>query len=601
MFHGDERILMVFKKNENGYKFHGVETAHKNEEGKYIVQSGVFKWKNLNLIPTFRTFSDTELVRNGYARLLSMQTEFSNMEEYAICYIPEKLYEILKRYQRIRGDAVAHEILCELGRTTSFIHTKEQAFQVTHDTPQKYQEDIEDITRSLQGKQFSFNDVENLKKEVSELMHKQQKEIEELEYRFNDGDNHLKLIKESFELALRQQKEQQELLDKIEEKKKFMTGKLDILEINITKRNVDENSKFDQTAFEQQQSKLNMDVNKVISDVKAKIVGQDEAVEAVVANIYANQMLIDTGNRDLISTQKAAILIDGPTGTGKTAIVKEVADKLEIPMVDSPSTSFSATGYVGDSITEILVKLYKEAKGDLELAQRGIVVIDEIDKLGGFSKEKELSMRKAVQQELLTFISGSKYTIEIGGRMGPKVEFDTTNLTFISLGAFTSIRDKKIEEKTKQTKKTIIGFVGTSEVPQVELEEEKTYVMNEQDYIEYGLERELVGRISLFASTKAYTKEGYRRILLESEISPLKTFIDFAKSFGVEEVIYDDEFIEKVCEMAYEANFGARGLHQIISNLKNILLIDIINNKSKTITLTVDMLDKVKEKNIRTY
>ena len=210
-------------------------------------------------------------------------------------------------------------------------------------------------------------------------------------------------------------------------------------------------------------------------------------------------------------------------------------------------------------------------------------------------------MRRAVQQELLTFIGGSKYTIEIDEHTKAKVEFDTTNLTFISLGAFTGIRDKKIEEKTKQTKKTIIGFAGSEEVPKMETEEEKTYIMNEQDYIEYGLERELVGRISLFASTKAYTKEGYRRILLESEISPLKAFIDFAKSFGVEEVIYDDEFIEKACEMAYEANFGARGLHQIISNLKNILLIDIINNKSKTITLTVDMLNKVKEKNIRTY
>lgn len=568
----DGNIFMIFKKNENGYNFHSVGVANKNEEGHYIVQAGVLKWKKTTSIPAFRTFSDEALVCDEPARLLSLYTEFSNMAEYVILYIPKKLYEILKRYQKIRGDAVAHEILCELGKTTNFVYDKEQLFRVVHDTPQKYQEEIEDITRSLQGKQFSFID-DKIQKKINNII--QEEKINNLG---KDIYNSGAVI----------------LGDKPMHPIEHITRR--------TKNEVEENPDYlGSSQTESNESKLKIDVNEIINDIKVKIVGQDEAVESVVANIYANQMLIDTGNRDLISTQKAAILIDGPTGTGKTAIVKEVANKLKIPMVDPSATSFSATGYVGDSITEVLVKLYEESKGDLELAQRGIVVIDEIDKLGGFAKENELTMRKAVQQELLTFISGSKYTIEIGGRMGPKVEFDTTNLTFISLGAFTSIREQKIEEKRKETKKNVIGFARDTEETNIIENEDKTYVMDPQDYIKYGLERELVGRFSLFASTKAYTIEDYKRILLESEISPLKAFIDFAKSFGAEEVIYDDEFIDKACEMAYEANFGARGLHQIISNLKNILLIDLINNKNKVITLTVDMLDKVKEKNIRTY
>lgn len=338
---------------------------------------------------------------------------------------------------------------------------------------------------------------------------------------------------------------------------------------------------------------INIDLNQVIGEIKEKIVGQDEAVESIVSNIYANQRIIETRNKDLIATQKASILLDGPTGTGKTAILKEVADKLSLPIVITSSTTYSSVGYVGSSLTDILVKLMEKANGDLELAQKGIVCVDEIDKFGGYSRNDELVMKRAVQQDLLTFISGGKFNIQFSGK---SYEFDTSNLTFIGTGAFTSLRDKKIEENS--SKKTTIGFINTNEE---ELKQEKQYTITPQDYIDYGLERELIGRFALLTSTRAYSVEDYKNILLKSTISPLKTFIEFAKSFGIEEVIYADEFIQEASEMAYRANFGARGLHQIISNLKNLLLIDIINSNSKSITLTVEMLKKSEEKNKRTY
>lgn len=342
----------------------------------------------------------------------------------------------------------------------------------------------------------------------------------------------------------------------------------------------------------------NIDVNEIIAQIKAKIIGQDEAVEAVVSNIYANQRIIETGNHDLISTQKASILLDGPTGTGKTAIIKEVADKLSLPIVITSSTAYSGTGYVGESLTDILVKLLDKTKGNLELAQRGIVCLDEIDKLGQNPNEtNNLKMKTAVQQELLTFISGAKFDVEC---MGKTVEFDTSRLTFIGMGAFTKIREQKITEKIMRSKKhTTIGFASSEESK--EQKNDNTYVMTAQDYINFGLERELIGRFSLLTSTKSYTIDDYKNILIKSSISPLKMFIEFAKSFGVESVTYDDNFIQMISEMAYKDNFGARGLQKIISNLKNSLLLEIINSKTRTIILTTEMLKEAEEKNIRTF
>lgn len=342
-----------------------------------------------------------------------------------------------------------------------------------------------------------------------------------------------------------------------------------------------------------------LDVNQIIKQVKDKIIGQDEAVEAIVSNIYANQRIIESANRDLIAIQKASILLDGPTGTGKTAIIKEIADKLSLPIIITSSTAYSETGYVGGSLSDILVKLLEKAKGNLQLAQRGIVCLDEIDKLAQDPNDtNKIKMKTAVQQELLTYISGTKIDIEYKGKT---IEFDTSNLTFIGMGAFTKIREQKIAEKLRQSKKhATIGFASTEEESKDNIAD-NTYVMTAQDYIAFGLERELIGRFSLLASTKAYSIEDYKNILTKSSISPLKMFIEFTKSFGVEDVTYDDDFIQMMAEMAYKDNFGARGLQKIVSNLKNSMLLEIMNGKNKIINLTVEMLKKSEEKNIRSF
>lgn len=333
-------------------------------------------------------------------------------------------------------------------------------------------------------------------------------------------------------------------------------------------------------------SKEQIDVVTIIKEIKRKFVAQEDVVESIVSNIYINQMLVNSGDRDLISTSKSAILLDGPTGTGKTAILNEVANKLELPLVIAKSTDYSASGYVGDSLCDILSSLLDRANGDLKLAERGIVCMDEIDKLAS-EKSNELKMKKAVQHDLLAFIGGSKYNVKKGMS---NIEFDTTNLTFIAMGAFTNLSDKK-KEKPKE-----YGIkVGQTNYNQ------PAYEIKDKDYVDYGLERELVGRLTLKTHTNAYEVEDFKRILLESEISPLKMFIKTLNALGIDDITYDDEFIELVSNRAYESGFGARGLQSIFLDIRNDLSMKIIENNLTNVHLSKDLFEKVKQKSIRRY
>lgn len=334
--------------------------------------------------------------------------------------------------------------------------------------------------------------------------------------------------------------------------------------------------------------KEKLDVKSIIEEIKRKFVAQEEAVESIVSNIYINQMLVESGDKDLISTSKSAILLDGPTGTGKTAILNEVATKLDLPIVIAKSTDYSTTGYVGDSLTDILSTLLDRANGDIKLAQRGIVCMDEIDKLAG-EKNNELKMKKGVQHDLLAFIGGSKYNVKKGMT---NVEFDTTNLTFIAMGAFTNLSDKK-REKPKS-----MGFKTEEEKIK---NEEQIYEIKDKDYVDYGLERELVGRLTLKTHTNAYEVEDFKRILLESEISPLKMFIKTLNALGVKDITYNNEFIELVANKAYESGFGARGLQSIFLDIRNNLAMSIIENNLTNIHLSEELFEKVKQKSLRKY
>ncbi len=368
----------------------------------------------------------------------------------------------------------------------------------------------------------------------------------------------------------------------------------------ITEEDTEEAKSDEDNNSEDEILEESISVKDVISEISSKIIGQEEAIKTLVTNIYYNQALIDSmierQEFDMaeMDGRKVSVLLDGSTGTGKTAILKEISDKLSIPMEIVNANSFSETGYIGPSITDILANLFVQTDGDLELAERGIVVLDEIDKIASNYNYGSKDMKKGVQEELLSFISGGIYDVKIEN-LGIVVPFDTSFLTFILSGAFTGLKEKKTKELNKRT----IGFSDDDALKK----KSNSYEVTVQDYIDYGLLREFFGRIKVITSTKSYSKEDLKKILLNSQISPLKNFIKTAEMFGYKKVVCTDEFIEKIVEEAYNMNTGARGLQTLMSEIQNEMLLELIMeefDKEDTVMLTEDLLEKPKKHRIRT-
>lgn len=315
----------------------------------------------------------------------------------------------------------------------------------------------------------------------------------------------------------------------------------------------------------------------LLDDIKNKFIGQEKTVEQLFYNIINNQQL--TIIDDIPNDQRSLIFLDGPTGTGKTAITKEISEKLKIPFATTSITNYSSTGYVGGDITDILKVLYINADNNLEKAQKGIIVLDEFDKIA-YSTGSRLDMKKAVQQQLLDFLGGGKYSIKIGDKYvsGEEIDFDTSKLTFVCLGALTKLRENKTENKNT------IGF-GENNIK----ENNKEYSITPEDLVNIGLERELVGRLNTYLHTDNYSKESLIRILKESTISPLIGFKTWIESHG-KSLIIDDEVYEVVADLAYQLDLGARGLQIVMNNIRTHFIKDVLRGTEKEISLNTETI-----------
>lgn len=366
-----------------------------------------------------------------------------------------------------------------------------------------------------------------------------------------------------------------------------------LLDINLRERNYN----FDYK---------NIDVKNVIESISKRIVGQSEAIKTLVSNIYFNQLLIESlTNKDdanilnELDSRKVAILLDGTTGTGKTAIIKEISNRFKLPMVIVNANSFSETGYVGPSITEILSELLKQANGNINLAQRGIVFLDEVDKIAENNEDDYHSMKLGVQKELLGFMSGAKYDLKGETKTifekAEILKFDTSKLTFILSGAFTRIKDKKIAEKNRK----ILGFND-----QFTVDNDCTYTMDADDYIEYGLMKEFFGRIKVIVATRTYSIEDLKSILLKSEISPIKGFEKNCIMLGYNGIEYNEEIIDRLATEAYNMGTGARALQSLVTGMQDVILYDLITKEydlKNPVPLSMDLLDNYKQRTIRRY
>ncbi len=311
----------------------------------------------------------------------------------------------------------------------------------------------------------------------------------------------------------------------------------------------------------------------ILEDIKRKFIGQEDAVEDLFYNIVNNQRMVLQGN--IQDGERSIMFVDGPTGTGKTAIITEITNRLNIPFHRSSSTTYSPTGYVGEDITITLRSLMKMTNNDIAKAERGIIVFDEFDKLVYNQADgNSLDIKKAVQQQLLDFMGGGSYKVPImqsmfGSIMG---DFDTRNLTFICLGALSSLRDKK------STPEKSIGFNADYE------SKIESYEITPQDLINLGYERELVGRINTYLHTEEYSKEALEKILRESSISPMLGFKKWIESYN-KKLIIEEEVYEVIAEEAYKLNTGARSLQTVLNNTRTLFLKQVMRSREDTIYL----------------
>lgn len=309
----------------------------------------------------------------------------------------------------------------------------------------------------------------------------------------------------------------------------------------------------------------NIDVLNIINSLKEKIKGQNEAIYTLVPNIVLNQKLVTSNNIDLIKTSKSNILIDGSTGTGKTLLTTEIGKLLNVPYIVRSSTNYSGVGYVGEDLKSLLVDLLRVTNGNLSDAKKGIICLDEIDKLA----DTTLEIRKGISQELLTWITGTNIKVTYNKK---EYNFDTSLLTFIFMGAFSKMRTEK--------KSNSIGF--KSEIPKEE------YLT--KDYVSFGMNPEFMGRMSTIVTLRDLELKDYSDILVNSTISPLKALIDIGNLYDVE-ITYTEEFINSVTNNALNNAIGARGLQREINKVRSKILIPIMTNQVKSITLTSEMLN----------